>query len=58
MKEAKDAAAQAQKVYPGLTVQTLLGWHLSDDPTFAAQLQRIAEGARKAGIPEGEEKTN
>jgi TolB-like protein/Flp pilus assembly protein TadD len=58
MKEAKEAAAQAQKVYPGLTVQTLLGWHLSDDPTFIAQLQRIAEGARKAGIPEGEAKTN
>jgi hypothetical protein len=58
MKEAKEAAAQAQKVYPGLTVRTLLDWHLSDDPTFHAQLQRIAEGARKAGVPEGEQKTN
>jgi hypothetical protein len=34
----------------------LLGWHLSDDPTFDAQLQRIAEGARRAGVPEGEQK--
>jgi tetratricopeptide (TPR) repeat protein len=51
MKEAQDAAAEAQKVYPGLTVQTLLSWHHSDDPTFAAQLQRIAEGLRKAVCP-------
>jgi tetratricopeptide (TPR) repeat protein len=54
MKEARDAAAQLQEVYPGFTVQTLLDWHHSDDPTFNAQLQRIAEGARKAGIPEGD----
>jgi tetratricopeptide (TPR) repeat protein len=58
MKEATEAAAQAQKVYPGLTVQTLLVWHLSDDPTFSAQLQRIADGLRKAGVPEGEKKTD
>jgi hypothetical protein len=58
MKEAHDAAAQLQKVYPGFTVQTLLDWHRSDDPTFKAQFQRIAEGLRKAGVPEGEQKTN
>jgi adenylate cyclase len=57
MKEAKEAAAQALKVDPNWTIQ---GWvdHWSDDPTFNAQLQRIVEGARKAGIPEGEQKTN
>jgi adenylate cyclase len=58
MREAQDAAAQLQKVYPGFTVQTLLGIHWSDDPTFNAQFQRIAEGLRKAGVPEGEQKTN
>ena len=26
IKEAKDATAQLQKVYPGFTVQNLLGW--------------------------------
>jgi hypothetical protein len=31
--------------------------HWSDDPTFNAQYQRIIEGLRKAGLPEGE-KTN
>ena len=57
-KEAKDAAAQLQKVYPGFTVQTWAGIHWSDDPTFNAQYQRITEGLRKAGVPEGEKKTN
>ncbi len=57
MKEAKEAAAQVLKFDPSFTIQ---GWidHWSDDPTFNAQLQRIVEGARKAGIPEGEQKTN
>jgi adenylate cyclase len=57
MKEAKEAAAQVLKFDPDFTIQ---GWidHWSDDPTFNAQLQRIVEGARKAGIPEGEKKTN
>jgi len=57
-KEAKEAAAQLQKVYPGFTVQTWAGIHWSDDPTFNAQFQRIVEGLRKAGLPEGAAKTN
>jgi adenylate cyclase len=52
--EAKEAAGQLQKVYPGFTVQTYVGMHYSDDPTFNAQRARIAEGLRKAGLPEGE----
>jgi adenylate cyclase len=57
-KEAKEAAAQLQKVYPGFTVQTWAGIHWTDDPTFNAQYARIVEGLRKAGLPEGEQKTN
>ena len=57
-KEAKEAAAQLQKVYPGFTVQTWAGIHWSDDPTFNAQYQRITDGLRKAGLPEGEKKTD
>jgi hypothetical protein len=57
-KEAKEAAAQLQKLYPGFTVQTLLGLHWTDDPTFNAQYQRLAEGLRKAGVPEGEKKAD
>jgi adenylate cyclase len=56
-KEAKDAAAQLQKVYPGFTVQTFAGMHWTDDPTLNAQYQRIVEGLRKAGVPEGTSKT-
>jgi adenylate cyclase len=59
-KEAKDAAAQLQKVYPGFTVQTWAGIHLhmTDDPTFHARFQRQLEGLRKVGVPEGEAKAN
>jgi class 3 adenylate cyclase/TolB-like protein/tetratricopeptide (TPR) repeat protein len=57
-KEAKEAAAQLRKVYPGFTVQTWAGMHWTDDPTFNAQYQRIVEGLRKAGLPEGDKKTD
>jgi TolB-like protein len=59
-KEAKDAAAQLQKVYPGFTVQTWAGIHLqmTDDPTFRTRFQRQLEGLRKVGVPEGEKKAN
>jgi adenylate cyclase len=57
-KEAKDAVAQLLKVYPGFTVQTWAGMYRSDDPTFNARIQRFNEGLRKAGVPEGEQKTN
>ena len=50
--------AQLQKVRPGFTVQTLAGIHWTDNPTFNAQYARIVEGLRKAGVPEGEAKTN
>jgi TolB-like protein/class 3 adenylate cyclase len=57
-KEAKEAAAQLQKVYPGFTVQSWAGIHWTDDPTFNARNARIVEGLRKAGLPEGEKKIN
>ena len=55
-KEAKETVAQLQKVQPGYTVQTWAGRHISDDPTYKAQYQRVVEGLRKAGLPEGEAK--
>jgi adenylate cyclase len=57
-KEAKETVAQLQKVQPGYTVQTWAGRHMSDDPTYNAQYQRVVEGLRKAGLPEVEKKTN
>ena len=56
-KEAREAAAQLRKVKPGFTVQTYVGIHFSDDPTFNGQRARIYEGLRKAGVPEGDKKT-
>ena len=53
-KEAKEAVAQLQKLYPGFTVQTWAGIHWTDDPTFNEQYARIVEGLRKAGLREGE----
>jgi hypothetical protein len=47
-----------RKVYPGFTVQTFAGIHWTDDPTFDAQNQRIVEGLRRAGVPEGDKKTD
>ena len=57
-KEAKEAATQLQKVYPGFTVQTWASIDWTDGPTFHAQYARIVEGLRKSGLPEGEKKTN
>jgi tetratricopeptide (TPR) repeat protein len=57
-KEAREAVAQLQKAYPGFTVQKYAGMHFSDDPTFNAQRARIYEGLRKAGLPEGDKKTD
>ena len=58
--EAKTAIAGLLKVYPGLTVQSCadLGARLTYTPTFAREFQRILEGLRKAGLPEGEKKTD
>jgi tetratricopeptide (TPR) repeat protein len=59
-KKAKDVAAQLQIVRPGFAVQTYadLARRTSDSPTFKAQYQRIVKGLRKAGVPEGEKKTD
>ncbi len=58
--EAKAAIAGLHKVYPGFTVQTFadMAARVTYNPTFAQQIQRILEGLRKAGLPEGEKKTD
>jgi adenylate cyclase len=58
--EAKAAIAGLLKVYPGFTVQTFadIAARITYNSTFADQIQRIIEGLRKAGLPEGEKKTN
>ena len=56
--EEKEAAAQLREVYPGFTVTCVGGEHRSKDLTYKAERQRIAEGLRKAGVPEGKAKSN
>jgi adenylate cyclase len=58
--EAKSAIAGLLKVYPGFTVHSYsdIAARVTYNPTFAQQIQRIVEGLRKAGLPEGEKKTN
>ena len=58
IKEAKEAAASMLKFYPGFTIQGFGAIPWSDNPTFNQQFQRMLEGLRKAGVPEGEKKTN
>ena len=58
--EAKTAIVGLVKVYPGFTVQSFadVAARITYNPTFAEQIQRILEGLRKAGLPEGRKTTN
>jgi TolB-like protein/class 3 adenylate cyclase len=52
--EASAAVAEILKLRPGLTVQQMIeeARAHSDNETFRKEYQRIAEGVRKAGLPE------
>jgi tetratricopeptide (TPR) repeat protein len=56
--EAKAAIDGLHKLMPGFTVQDWANINWSDDPQFQREYARIVEGLRKAGLPEGEKKTN
>ena len=56
--EAKAAVAALQKLNPGFTVQDYANFNWSDNPTFKREYGGIVEGLRKAGLPEGEKKTD
>ena len=53
--EAAAAVTELLKLRPGFTLQALAqeGSGTSDNPAFRKEFQRIVEGARKAGLPEG-----
>jgi adenylate cyclase len=51
--EARAAIAELLKLMPGYTVRKWADAGLSDNPTFRAEYQRIVDGLRKAGLPEG-----
>jgi adenylate cyclase len=52
--EAKAAIAEVLKLRPDFTLLIWKKNKVSDDPTFKKEFERITEGLRKAGLPEGE----
>ena len=57
--DARAAVADLLKLKPGYTVQQFADRanSMSDNPTYLRELQPIIEGLRKAGLPEGDKKT-
>jgi tetratricopeptide (TPR) repeat protein len=51
--EAQDAVTELLKLMPGYTVKKWATAGFSDNPKFLIEYQRIVEGLRKAGLPEG-----
>jgi tetratricopeptide (TPR) repeat protein len=55
--EARAAVQAALALDPSLTVRRYRAGIVSDNPTFLAQLERGIDGMRKAGVPEGGERS-
>ncbi|MCP1768360.1 Flp pilus assembly protein TadD [Bradyrhizobium sp. JR7.2] len=51
--EARAAARSGLALNSGFTIRRLLAAQQSDNPIFLAGLERICEGLRLAGVPEG-----
>jgi tetratricopeptide (TPR) repeat protein len=49
-KEAKETAAKAHKLYPSIVQEVQANMDAHDDPTYKAEMGRIMEGLRKAGL--------
>jgi hypothetical protein len=56
--EAKAAIDGLHKLKPGFTVQDFVKSTPSHNPQYQRERARVTEGLRKAGLPEGEAKTN
>jgi hypothetical protein len=51
--EARAAAQAGLALNPGFTINRFRSGTPSDNPTFLAQRERIYQGMRTAGVPEG-----
>jgi TolB-like protein/class 3 adenylate cyclase len=58
LEEARDAARAGLELDPGFTIARLRSSAFSDNPVYLAGRERVYEGMRKAGLPEGEKKTD
>jgi hypothetical protein len=53
LNEARAAVQAGLALNPSLTISRLRAQAASDNPTYLVQRERIYEGLRKAGVPEG-----
>lgn len=53
MEEARAAAKAGSQLNPSFTIRRFRASFASDDPTYLAQRERVCDGLRKAGVPEG-----
>ena len=53
IKEAKNSVVELLKLKPNYTVRAWATAGFSDNPKFLIEYQKIVEGLRKAGLPEG-----
>ena len=51
--EAQDAVQAGLALNPEFTMRRYRAGAASDNPTFLAQRERVVDGLRKAGVPEG-----
>jgi hypothetical protein len=51
--EARAAARAGLALDPDFTIRRIIATRLSDNPTYLAGRERICEGMRLAGVPEG-----
>jgi len=51
--EARTAAKAGLALNPSFTIRRLRATQLSDNPTYLAGRERVFEGMRLAGVPEG-----
>jgi tetratricopeptide (TPR) repeat protein len=58
LEEARDEARAGLELNPGFTIARLRSLAVSDHPAYLAGRERLYEGLRKAGVPEGEQRTN
>jgi len=58
LEEACESARAGLELNPSFTIARLRSSAFSDNAAFLAGRERVYDGLRKAGLPEGEEKTN
>ena len=58
LEEAREAARAGVELNPSFTISQYRSSPFSDNPVYLAGRERIYEGLRLAGVPEGDKRTN